>query len=165
MQDLRREIVSRMKKTIHGKQLDMFRYDVELPHMVGVTPVGETHFTPNEDGTILDPRHEFWESYYTTVTTERSVRDEMEAAIRSLKADGTLKITWPYTEEAEIAYVEVNDVPELRGISQTECVECEANIDTELDVVRKHNQYYIQTTIDCPECEFSGVYVSRMQRL
>ena len=64
MEDLRREVASRMRASLHGREIDMVeQVTPELPHMLGITPLNKIHDPKNEEMTLLDPQHHFWQQY------------------------------------------------------------------------------------------------------
>lgn len=123
MYDLRQEVAKRMREAMHGKEIDMVEgVRPQLPHMLGITQLDEVHDPFNEEGTLLDPSHGFWQSYDGTVKTRNKLTRKVKTAIHSLKQDDYLRMTYPYGEEAEVVYVEV-DVPENEHIHCPNCGE------------------------------------------
>ena len=159
MADLRREVASRLRNSLHGREIDMMEHTVEIPHMLGVTPIGKIHDPQNEKLTLLDPQHQFWKNYDDDIRTKRAATEEIETAIRSLKKDGILRKTYPYGEEAEVVYVEVDKLADTEDRGRIECLNCEALVPYSLSLeLKKEGTYAVQTTIDCNECDFSRSY-------
>lgn len=163
MDDLRREVASRLRNSLHGREIDMMENRIELPHMLGITPIGKIHDPHNEEMTILDTKHPFWQEYHETVNTKSAVTEKVETAIRSLKKDDIFRMTYPFGEEAEVVYVEVDKM----GIEQedtTTCMECDAEIVYNLDLVNNGSSYFFEVELDCPECDFTGKFERGMTR-
>lgn len=169
MADLRRECAELLRETLHGKEIDMMRNTVRLPHMLGVTPIGAIHSRRAEEGTILDVEHEFWQDFEEEITTRGQVKRRVESAVRSLREDDVLRMTHPYGEDADIVYCEVDTMDERGKLSlTTECAGCSETIDAQLSlnydegVEEALNHYYLQVDIDCPYCEYSSVRESAL---
>lgn len=158
MEDLRREVASRLRNALHGRQIDLMKTSVELPHMLGITPIGKEHDPRNEEMTIIDPKHPFWNDYESTVDTERKAIDEVTDAIRSLRKDGTFKKTYPHGEEADIVYVEVDTLDPDANEMETECQECGASVDADVSLEPMGDSYSFYVAVDCSSCGFSGAY-------
>ena len=124
MADLRRKVASRLREAMHGRTIED-ESDVELPHMIGVTPLGEMHEPRNEEGTILDPSYSFWNHYERDVDTLNKAREEIEKAILLLREDGTFTKTYPFDDE-DVVYIEVDYVDD--STRQLTCPECGASI-------------------------------------
>lgn len=109
MYDLRRRVAQCMYDAMNGREIDVMDGPTpHLPHMLGITPIGEIHDPKDEEGTILDPSEAFWNEYTEDVETRRAVSKKIETAIRSLQKDGYVDITYPYGEEGDIIYVEIS---------------------------------------------------------
>lgn len=135
MADLRRECTRRLRDTVHGREFDMMEKNVETPHMLGIVPVGVNSNHQVEKGTILDPSHHFWDSFEDDVRTKTGVRKRVESAIRSLKEDDIFEMTYPYGEEADIVYCEVEPVEDSDAVYiSVECDECGHTMDVPLSV-------------------------------
>lgn len=164
MENLREEVAQRMRNTMHGKEIDHFENDVRMEHMLGITPIGEDHHPSAESDTILDADHPFWDDWHEDTISGFSVRQHVQTAIRSLKDDDLLKVTYPYGEEAEIAYVEV-ETPSDDFVDNVECKECGAVVDADLSIDGDMRAFYfVNLEVDCPECEFAGVYETELTR-
>lgn len=156
MKDLREEVAIRMRTALHGREIDMVEeIRPELPHMLGITPLQKVHDPTNEYGTLLDPRHHFWQSYEEDVTTKREASEKIQTAIYSLKEDELFRKTYPYGEEAEVVYVEV-ETPSTDGNNmKITCEECDTRITTQPNLLQDSGHYSLNFSLDCPNCEFS----------
>lgn len=156
MADLRREVARRLRETLHGREIDTMEKGMpELPHMLGIVTIGAISTDKAIKGSLLDPDHEFWGSYYEDVNTQSGVEDEVQSAVRSLKDDNIFRVSTPYGEEAGIWYCEVGDIDESPNRMVTACTECGASIPTEPELNHHYGRYNLQFTLDCPECDFS----------
>lgn len=156
MADLRREVARRLRETLHGREIDtMEKGTPQMEHMLGVVTLGAISTEKSERGTILDPDHEFWESYYEDIKTENGVRSEIKTAMQSLKDEGVFRVTTPYGEDAGILYVEVGDIDEKPNRMLTTCAECGGRIPTEPELTFSYGRYRLIFDLDCPDCEFS----------
>lgn len=164
MADLREEVATRLRNALHGREIDMMENRVELPHMLGITPIGKIHDPNNEDMTILDTKHPFWEDYHEDVRTPNAVSEKIQTAIRSLRRDDIFRMTYPYGEEAEVVYVEVDKMERESEQMTTECAECGETIDANLELRNAGKSYILIANLDCPHCEFGGVYEEPMTR-
>jgi len=165
MADLRQEVASRMRHSLHGREIDMMEnVKPTLPHMLGVTPIGKVHDPNNEEFTILDSRHQIWQDYVDDVKTKRQVTEKIETAIRSLKEDGTFRMTYPYGEEAEVVYIEVDELDTARLPLAPSCADCGAEANAVPSVETKGSAYVLGLEIWCDSCGFSGLYESKMVR-
>lgn len=160
MKDLRKEVASRLRNSLHGREIDMIEeVRPRLPHMLGITPLNKVHDPQNEEGTLLDTDHQFWQDWHKSVETKAEASRNIETAIHSLSEDGVFRMTYPYGEEAEIAYVEVDKIEsDDTNILQTSCKNCDTLVRTVPNLLQKGKHYYINVTVDCPECEFSGTF-------
>ena len=128
MADLRRQVALRLSNSLHGRTIED-ESDVELPHMIGVTPLDEMHEPKNEERTLLDPTFPFWDNYERDVDTLNKVQEEIEKAIRLLREDGTFTKIYPFDDE-DVVYIEV----EPRGLdgrstnSRLNCPDCGSTI-------------------------------------
>ncbi len=167
MVDLRREVANRLRAALHGREIDMVEeLKPRLPHMLGITPLGNVHDPKNEQMTLLDPQHHFWEDYEEDIQTKRSCREKIQTAIHSLKEDDLFRMTYPYGEEAEVVYVEV-DRPTIHRRPQeiqTSCAECDSDIAAEPNLLLRSGSYYLRFSLDCPDCEFSRVVQHPLHR-
>ncbi len=170
MADLRQEVASRLRNTLHGKEIDTYRNTAyrngnpELPHMLGITPLNKVHDPMNEDGTLLDTQHPFWQEYEEDISTLNEVKEKIETAIRSLKRDGVFRMTYPYGEEAEIVYIEVDRIQTEENSMKTSCKECGTGVTTAPSLVLIKGSYHLKFSIDCPQCDFSGEYIRNLIR-
>lgn len=162
MDDLRQEVATRMRNAMHGREIDMFTERAEVPHMLGITPLGKTHDPRNEEQSLLDPSHHFWDEYHKDVQTMNKVNEEIQTAIRSLKKDDVFRMTYPYGEEAEIVYVEVD---ELGRETDVPCLQCDSmKTDVTRKVEQSGNTYSSTLRVSCNECSFSGSFENRFVR-
>ena len=167
MEDLRREVARRMKRTLDGREIDVIEQGVRprIPHMIGVTPVGRVHDPNNEEDTLMDHNHEFWQSYAENITTKSQVDRKIQTAIESLSEDNLLRISWPQGREAEIMYVEV-DIPNRSSKNlQTTCPECDSLIQTGLNLLQNNDQYNLNLLVDCDNCEYSTKVGRALEKL
>lgn len=164
MADLREEVASRLRNAMHGREIDMMKNSIELPHMLGITPIGKVHDPTNEEMTLLDTQHPFWQDYHKDIRTGKKVKESIETAIRSLREDQTFRMTYPYGEEAEIVYVEVDKLSRQNDKIATTCADCGRTIDGDIELRSQGNGYAFCTIIDCPHCSFSGSFESQMVR-
>jgi ribosomal protein S27E len=162
MQDLREEVASRMHETLHGREIDEYENRVQIEHMLGITPIGEEHKPKNENGTILDADHEFWEDWHKKSITGWTVRQKVETAVRSLHEDGFLRVTYPYGEDAEVAYVEVDDL----GADDTSqvivtCDYCGEVVAGRVSISKAGiHPYTAELHVNCPECGNESTYIA-----
>lgn len=164
MGDLRQEVASRLRNTLDGKEIDMMEnVTPRLPHMIGVTPLGKVHDPNNEEMTLMDTQHQFWEEYEEDIRTKNQVTEKLETAVRSLREDDIFTITHPYGEEAEIIYCEV-DKESADNNMQTSCKECGAPVTAQPNLTEDTGHYYLTFSIDCSKCDFSGLYQQNLQR-
>lgn len=161
MADLRREVAIRLRDALHGRQVDMEQDIVpKIPHMLGITGLGNVHDPTTERHTLMDPSHHFWEEYDDTVETKNAVMEKLESAISSLRQDEHFTMTHPYGEEAGVIYCEI-DVPDeatSEETLQTSCKNCDTLVTTDLNLLQRGNSYNISVSIDCPDCGFSQKY-------
>jgi hypothetical protein len=171
MADLRKEVATLLRDTLHGKTVDMMQtVKPRLPHMLGYTEIGEV-FDPNElDGTLLDSRHDFWDDYYETVNTRNKARNEVVTAIETLKEDGKFRMTYPYGEEGGIIYVEVDDPNQYRLQDTPEeqyiitCQECSHTLSARPSLTLYNGYCHLKVSAECEECGFSGQYSRKLIR-
>lgn len=161
MADLREEVASRLRNALHGREIDMMERHVGLPHMLGITPIGKFHDPQVEEMTLLDTEHPFWQNYHKEVDGPDQAAQEIQTAIRSLKVDDVFRMTYPYGEEAEVVYIEVDKLNRNRGMT-TDCHKCGETIDLDVNVPNDDLGYYFQAVIDCPHCGYYGEYEQRL---
>lgn len=170
MTHLREEVAERLRETLHGKEVDMLNVvQPRIPHMLGVTPLDETHEPDKEKGTLLDPKYPFWSDYYQDVETRNAVMEETETAVKTLVEDDIVRLTYPHGREAEIIYCEVdemstdtNKTEETAMNMKTSCRECGTTLTTQPELVQTTRHYNITVSIDCTKCDFSQVYEQPM---
>ena len=151
--DLKEVVKKRLQQSVDGEEVDTLRQEVTIPHLLGITPLGGAHDRSNEEDTLLDPNHSFWEKYDENVSSRRDAFSHIDRALRLLKEDDTLEIMYPYGEEADIVYMEIN------GAQETECVECgssETYTNTWFEVAGRHYAQVLE--VNCQECGFSGQF-------
>lgn len=159
MEDLRREVATRLRNSLHGREIDMLEgVRPRLPHMLGITPLNKVHDPKNEEGTLLDTTHHFWQDWHEPIDTKAEVQRKLETAIASLAEEDVFRVTYPHGKDAEIAYVEVDELHPAETVLQTSCRECDSTISTAPSLSEDNGQYYIKVSLDCPECDFSGVF-------
>lgn len=159
MADLRREVAKRLRKTLHGREIDTMEKGMpELPHMLGIVTIGAISTPEAEKGSLLDPDHEFWDDYYKDVKTKGKVSNEIQSAVQSLKEDNIFRPSTPYGEEAGIWYCEVGDIDGEANRILTVCTECGESIPTEPELKHNYGQYTLEFSLDCPECDFSDTF-------
>jgi len=164
MRDLRREVATRMRDTLHGREIDLIEGVMpRIPHMLGITPLNSVHDATKNTGTLLDPETEFWQSYEKEILTGNDVESEIEAAIRSLKESGVYRSSYPHGEEAGIIYVEVDKMNHTE-MFETVCNKCGEPVDASLSIAQTGSGYSLQMTVDCDNCGHSGLYERPMVR-
>jgi len=136
MEDLRRACAERLRDTIHGREFDVMVEDVQVPHMIGITEVGEVHDEASEDGTLLDPSHNFWTTFHEDISTREEALSKIKSAIYTLRGDGILRITYPYGINAEIIYCEVDRMTENTNSAKICCPNCDEEFAVQLAVDR-----------------------------
>lgn len=165
MADLREEVASRLRNSMHGREIDMMEtVKPRVPHMLGITPLGKVHDPKNEEMTLLDTKHPFWQDYEEDVRTKNQVMEKIETAIRSLKEDNIFRMNYPYGEEAEVIYVEVEKLQPTANDMKTSCKECGTILTAQPNLTQDRGHYYLKFSIDCPDCEFAGVYEQNLHR-
>lgn len=183
MENLRREVAVRMRNALHGREIDMSKEHSKesgvvnkpnMSHMLGVTPLHEIHDPTHEKGTLLDPRHDFWDNYEYIIETRSHVSEKIETAIRSLQEDDIVNMTYPYGDESDTVYIEVDEDYKPRQHTQTserepdmrvQCQECgEVIRATGPSLRRVGNSYNLSVVIDCEHCEYSDVFEQGMVR-
>lgn len=164
MEDLRKEVASLMRETIHGREIDTLENTVEVPHMIGVTPIGESHSPENERGTILDPSHEFWEEWHDDIVTVTVAGAKVETAIRSLADDGIFENTYPYGKSADIIIPKIDRVENMTVDVSTACLECGEEVIPSLSVEDSASTYELQLSVSCADCGYSGLYSTNFVR-
>lgn len=172
MADLRRECAARLRETIHGREIDMMENTVQLPHMLGITTIGTIHTHDAEKGSLLDPKHEFWQDFEEEITTGGQARRKVESAVRSLRADDIFRMTYPYGRDAEIVYCEVDSMEQSgETLLTTQCGECGETIDVPLSLDYDAGYdgerafYSLSVDIDCPHCDFRSVREVPLRRV
>lgn len=165
MADLREECAIRMRQALHGREIDTLDKSVSTPHMLGITPIGAIHTHKVEEGTLLDPDHQFWQDFEEEVNTSGKARRKIESAIRSLRKDDIFRMTYPYGEEADIVYCEIDEMGN-RGstLLPTECHGCGESIEVPLSMNYEGGSYGLQVDVDCPHCDFSRLMEGRLSR-
>lgn len=170
MADLREECAIRMRKALHGREIDTLENPVHTPHMLDITPIGAIHTHKVEEGTIMDPEHQFWQDFEEEVRTRGKARRKIESAIRSLRKDDIFRMTYPYGEEADIVYCEVDEMGN-RGstLLPTECHECGESIEVPLELDYNEGfdgrgNYSLKVRVDCPHCDFTRYMRSNLTR-
>jgi hypothetical protein len=165
MEDLRHEVASRLRNSLHGREIDMMEgVKPRLPHMLGITPLGKVHDPKNEEMTILDTSHPFWTDYEDDVRTKNKLMEKVQTAIRSLKEDDIFRMTHPYGEEADVIYVEVDKVQPTDNSMKTSCKECGTTLSADPLLNEGRGTYHLSFSLDCPECDFSGIYEQSLVR-
>lgn len=158
MADLRRECASRLRETVHGREIDMLEQSVTTAHMLGIVPIGVNSNHEVEEGTLLDERHEFWQNFEEDVRTKNGAKHRIESAIRSLKKDDIFRMTYPYGEDADIAYCEVDELGAPRSLLlETTCAECGNTIEAPLSLDYNDGAYSLGVHVDCPHCDFTSM--------
>jgi hypothetical protein len=165
MSDLREEVAVRMRQTLHGKEIDMFDADVRIPQMLGIVPIGNTSSSEDEEHTLLDPSHEFWDDYHDDVESVYDVYEKVRTAIESLEEDGILRITYPHGKEAEIAYVEVDEIGRNAPLATTtDCADCDESIKPEITIRESGGYYFLRMNLSC-ECGYSTIQEMKFTRV
>lgn len=155
MADLRKEVASRLRETLHGKEIDtMERGMPEVEHMLGIVPLGAVSTPKCEIGTLLDPDHKFWQEYEQDVNTKNAVKKKVGTAMKSLNEDDIFRVSEPYGGNGGIMYVEVGDVDREPNRMVTACAECGEAITTEPDIRMDYYRYRLVFELHCTECDF-----------
>lgn len=162
MQDLREEVATRMRAAMHGREIDYYGKEATYPQMLGIVEFGEKSSSKKEEGTLLDPEHEFWEEWHEDLVTGYSVKQHIQTAIRSLKDDGIFRVSYPYDSEgreADTAYVEVDEIGHNALLDTTvPCEDCGSLTQAQCTITYDDERYRLRMVIDCDDCEQSGVY-------
>lgn len=164
MRDLREEVATRMRDAMHGKEIDYYGKEAGYSQMLGIVEFGEKSTPEKEEGTLLDPDHEFWQEWHEDYMTGYSVKKTIQTAIRSLKDDGILRVTFPYdtdSREAETAYVEVDKLTDSTEsvMMDVKCSECGEMTDAAVSIKLKEEVgYNLKMALSCNSCGESGVY-------
>jgi len=139
----------------------------ELPHMLGITPLNKIHDPKNEEMTLLDPQHHFWQQYEEDIDTKNKAADKLHTAIHSLREDGLFTMTYPHGEEAEIVYVEVERPSIVQNTTtlQTSCNNCNRDITAHPNLLLDSGSYYLRFSLDCDECDFSRTLERGLHRV
>jgi hypothetical protein len=131
----------------------------ELPHMLGIVTIGAIPTDKATKGSLLDPDHQFWETYYEDVTTKGKAQRKIESAVRSLKEDNIFQVNTPYGEDAGIWYCEVGTVDDSPNLMRTECLNCGESLSTEPNLtVQVHGKYSLNFEISCESCGFNETF-------
>ncbi len=158
MKDLRREVATRLQDTLDGREIDtMEKGQLEIEHMLGIVTIGAISTPKCESGTLLDPDHEFWQSYEHNINTRNAVEEKIITAMESLQDDGMFRVSSPYGDDAGILYVEVDTIDETDDKLTTECAECGEKIHTELNLQMYYGTYRIVFDLDCTDCGFQKI--------
>jgi len=164
MKDLREEVAERLRRTLDGKEVDMLKEDVLVEHMLGVTPIGETVEMDDTNDTILDKEHDFWQSWHEDIHTGYDIRKKINSSIKSLSEEGILNIIYPYGEDADIAFVEVDWPEENDTKIRTACIRCGELNTSSLSMNAVGNSYNMTVCFECDNCGKSGVYETTMTK-
>jgi len=157
MNDLRQRVAGLLRETLHGREIDTIEMgQPEIPHMLGIVPIGAISTAEVERGTLIDPTHDFWDDYEKNINTKNKAKKEVRTAMLSLKEDDILNVMMPYGDDAGIMYVEVEQMNSQSGNIETSCAECGATILTEAELSMAYGKYSITFRLDCPECEFES---------
>lgn len=166
MADLREEVASRLRNSMHGREIDMMEtVKPRVPHMLGVTPLGKAHDPKNEEMTLMDTKHPFWKEYEEEIRTKNQVMEKVETAIRSLKEDDIFRMNYPYGEEAEVIYVEVEKLQSTSNDMKTTCAKCGTMLTVQPNLVQDNGYYHLRFSLDCDTCDFSRLLEQNLQRL
>lgn len=166
MADLREEVASRLRNSLHGREIDMMETSYPgIPHMLGITPIDKVHDPHNEEMTLLDTQHPFWENYEEDVRTKNKATEKIETAIRSLKEDDIFRMTYPYGEEADIIYVEVDKLQSDGDNIQTSCKECGEPVTTNPSLDQNRATYHLTFSIRCEECGYTATFGRSLQHI
>lgn len=156
MADLRREVAQRLRKTLHGKEIDTIEMGMpEMPHMLGIVTIGAISTPQAVKGSIMDCDHEFWDEYHEEVNTNNKAKKEIKSAMHSLKEDNIFRVTTPYGDDAGIWYCEVGTIDERPTQMKTVCTNCQAPINTSPELKHAYGRYRLAFSLECPSCDFS----------
>jgi hypothetical protein len=167
MDDLHREVQKRLHESLDGKEIDMEEGPLpRVPHMLGITSLGAIHTRHAEKGTLLDPRHQFWDEYEEDVNAPSEVERKIETAIRSLKADGLFSITYPHGEDSDLVYCEAEPIEreEPSTTLQTTCPKCDTELYPSPLLDLHTHSGHIKVSVDCGECDFAADYETTLER-
>jgi len=167
MKHLRQEVQKRLHETLDGRRFDLMEWSPRLPNMLGICPIKATCSPEDKRGTLLDPNIGFWNKYEgRDVFTKRHAEEEVQSAITSLKEDGLFRLTYPYGEEGDIVYCEVEPVERNDASIQIEspCPECGAELDTSPNLELTTGSGYLNISVECRDCSFAGEYETTMYR-
>lgn len=167
--DLKEEVALRLRKSLHDREINMMN-DVKprLPHMLGITPIGKVHDPQNEEMTLMDVNHRFWQEYEEPVRTKNKVNELLMETIEQLLDEGKFKKYYPYPDDSlksEVIRCEVERVQSSDTSMNTTCKECGESLTTQPNLLQEKGHYYLKFSIDCPECEFSGAYRNHLRRM
>jgi len=184
MKDLREEVTARLKETLDGREIDMMEPPkTRVPHMLGITDLGEQHDPQNEEGTLLDVGHPFWQRYDADIMTKAQVTEKIVTAIKTLKEDNIFQMTLPYGESGDVYYIEVDDSKLKKNsnttnnrysntnknnsntLLETECRECYSSITAAPILDLSNGSYYIKFLFDCDNCDFTEMYGTNLVRM
>lgn len=119
-----------LRDALHGHEIDTMKLGMpEIPHMLGFVSMGDIAGPQDIEGTILEPSHSFWDTYYKDVNTNHAATEEIQTAIQILADDGRLQISQPYGDDGGRMYVEVEE-PERDGAF--ECPTCGSVIEVQV---------------------------------
>jgi len=175
MRDLQDVVAEHIYQTMHGREINDSRLGpVLVPHMLGITPIGKTHDEDNERDTILDPEHEFWQTYIEDVDTRALAMSKIITAIKLLKDHDTLNITYPDGVDGDIMYVEVEPPNEdimppafadpQPPVVPAECVNCGQMATARVRLVPRMNGYNARYSVYCSACDTTGMYSVALTR-
>ncbi len=156
MSDLKRFVQRKLRENIHGQEFDTMWNDVDIYDMLGASE-------GNPDGTIFDPRHEFWDGYYQDVNTYRDCFEEITSAVDILRENETFRITYPKGVEADIVYCEIDPVQEQSG-QPTVCNECEAPATADISFEPSGSTYQLVVDVVCEYCGHESSHERSMVR-
>lgn len=158
MADLRDLVRKKLRNSVHGREIDTLEYGTpELPHMLGIVPLGAISTETAEKDTLLDCNHPFWDDYHKEINTRNGAKTEVRTAMMSLRDDGIFRVTSPYGDDAGILYAEVDSQNSEPSTMETECAECGATIVAEPTLSMNYGRYRVTFTINCSVCDFETV--------
>jgi L-fucose mutarotase/ribose pyranase (RbsD/FucU family) len=96
------------------------------------------------------------------VHTEYDIRKKISSTIKSLMEDDILNILYPYGEDAEIAFIEVNWPSDSSVTIHTTCSNCGDIAEASMSLTPVKNSYNLIASVSCENCGNDALYESNM---